>query len=181
MLFLIRLADVGLNRRLVALGRLATLQHVLLMDALHDNVLAIGVDATVGVEFPLANLLVKELVEVETVHLGLLADAQVHAGDVLDGHEQDAADGEGVDGDCGDFGKLLAHLHAVAVDAARVQRHTVQRRHGLVGEDSSQETANHAADAVQLEHVQTFVNAQPGVDVLAQGADDGCQEPDDGC
>jgi len=43
---------------------------------------------------PVIHLLVKELVEVKTSDFSLLVDTQVHAGDVLDDHEQDVADDE---------------------------------------------------------------------------------------
>lgn len=147
---------------------------------MHDKLRA-GINTTVGIQLPLANLLVKELIEVETLLLCLGADAQVHVRDVLEGKQQDARHDKRVGGDCGDFGKLLADLDAVAVDAAGVEGGAVEGGDGLVGEDARQEGADHAADAVELEDVEAFVYADPFVDVLAEGAHDGGDEANDCC
>lgn len=154
-----------------------------LVPAMHtmNNNLSIGIEATIGIHFPLTDLLIEELIEIETLHLSLLADTQVHVRDVLEHKQQDEAHDKRVGGYRGDFGKLLADLDAVAVDAAWVQRGTIEGRDGLVGEDAGQEGAHHAADAVQLEDVEALVHADPFVDVLAEGADDGGEEADDGC
>lgn len=149
------------------------------IDALDNIRLALDTSAHV-LALPLANLLVEELVEIETLHLGFVADAQMHEGDVLQDQEQDARYDEGVGGNGCDLGELLADLDAVAVDAARVERDAVEGADGLVGEDTGPEGAEHAADAVELEHVQPVVDADPLVDVLEQGAADGGEEADDG-
>jgi len=48
-------------------------------------------------------------------------------------------------------------------------------------EDTSQETSYHPTDTVKLEHIKTFINMKPFIDVLAESADNGCQEANDGC
>ena len=172
---------------LVTLGRLRPLLVVggggLVVGVVHtmNDDVGVRVEASGAIRLPLAELLVEELVEIEALHLGLFADAQVHIWDVLEGVQEDAADDKRVGRDGGDFGELLADLHAVAVDAAGVETHAVEGGDGLVGEDAGEEGAHHAADAVELEDVEALVDAHPFVDVLAQGAYDSCEESDDGC
>lgn len=131
--------------------------------------------------FPVTDLLVKKLIQIQAQHLRLFTDAQVHAGDVLENEQQDARHDEGVSGDGGDLSKLLADLHAVAVDSAGRFGRAVEHADGLVGEDARQERAHHAADAVQFEDVEALVDLEPFVQVLEGGADHGCQEADDRC
>lgn len=139
-------------------------------------------DIVHGLEIlPVPNLLVEELVQVQPAHLRLFADAQVHSGGVFQREEKNARDDERVSGDGGDFGKLLADLHSVAIDSAGSHCGAVEGADGLVGEDSRQERAHHAADAVQLEDVEPLVDFQPLVQVLQRGARDGCDEADHGC
>ena len=103
----------------------------------------------------------------------------MHAGDVLQDQQQDAADDEGVAGDGRDFGELFADLNAVTVKATRGQRNAIERRNGLIGEDASQEGADHATNAVKLEHVKAFVDADPRIEVLEAGAHDSSKEADE--
>lgn len=69
---------------------------------------------------PVADLLVEELVKIETNHLGFLADTEVHEGDVLEDVQQSAGHDEGVRGDSADFSQLLSDLNAISVDGAGV-------------------------------------------------------------
>jgi hypothetical protein len=128
---------------------------------------------------PITDLLVEELVEIQTHHLSFLTDTQVHARNVLESQQQNARHDERVSRDGGDFGKLLADLHAVAVDPAGGQGGAVEGADLLVGEDSCEEGAHHAADAVELEDVEAFVDVQPLVEVLEGSAGDGGDEADD--
>lgn len=130
---------------------------------------------------PVSDLLVEELVHVQTTHLRLLTDTEVHARDVLESVQQNARYDKRVSRNRGDSSKLLADLHALAVDSAGSTLGTVECADGLVGEDSREEGAHHAANAMQLEDVQAFVDVQPVVEVLKRGADDGGEEADERC
>ena len=110
-----------------------------------------------------------------------LTDTEVHAGNVFEDEQQDARDNERVGRDCSDLGELLANLHAVAVDTTRSGGGTIESADFLVSKDTSKEGSHHAADAVELEDVETFVDAQPVVEILEGSANDSCEESDDGC
>ena len=127
---------------------------------------------------PVSDLLVEELVHVQTTHLRFFADAEVHARDVLESVQQNARYDKRVSRNRSDSSKLLADLHTLAVDSAGSTLGTVECADGLVGEDSGEEGAHHAADAVQLEDVEAFVDVQPVVEVLQRGADYGGEEAD---
>lgn len=71
---------------------------------------------------PVTDLLVDELVKVETDHLGLLANTEVHEGNVLQTVKQDAGDDERVRGNRQNLGDLAADLDTHAVHGARVFR-----------------------------------------------------------
>lgn len=141
-------------------------------DAVRD-LLALEAD-----ELAVADLLVEELVQVEPVHLHLLAHAQVHEGRVLEDDQQHAAHHERVRRDGADVGQLEADLDAVAVPCALGDGGSVEGGDGGVGEDACQEGADHAADAVELEDVEALVDAEPLVDILHESADGRGQEPD---
>ena len=105
----------------------------------------------------------------------------MHAGNVLEDEQQDARDNKRVGRDGSDLGELLANLHAVAVDTTRGGGGTIESADLLVGKDTGEERSHHAADAVQLEDIETFVDVQPVVQILKRSAGDSCEESDDSC
>src|SRR2546423_1272676 len=78
---------------------------------------------------PVTDLLIEELIQVQTHHLSLLGGAQVHARNVLQDQEQNARDGERVRADRSDLSELLADLNAIAIDAARILRTAIKGGH----------------------------------------------------
>jgi hypothetical protein len=131
--------------------------------------------------FPVANLLIEELIKIKTKHLSFFTDTQMHARNVLEDEQQDARNDEGVSRDRSDLGELLANLHAVAVDTTRSRGGTIESANLLVGKNTGEERAHHSADTVKLEDVKAFVDVQPVVEVLERSADDCCEKSDDGC
>lgn len=152
---------------------LAILALLLAARGAHSSRLAMG-NLQLLQQSPITDLLIEELVDIQTDHLGLLAHAQVHAGDELDNVQQDAAHDERIARNGTDLSELQADLPAIAVHGAgRLGAEAVQRRDPGLGEDAGEEGADHAADAVQLEDVHALVDAQPLLDVLharARGA-----------
>jgi len=144
----------------------------------HLPVLALD---TTTKRLPFTNSLIEELIKVKTPKLSIAVDTQVHVRNVLQREKQDTADDKRVRRNSADLSKLLGDLDTIAVDATRVQTHAVESRNRLVSKDTSEETADHTTDTVKLEDLQTVVDAKPFVDVLAQSADDGRHEADDGC
>lgn len=137
-------------------------------------------DLVHGLErLPVADLFVEELVEIQSQHLSFLADTQVHAGNVLEGEQQDTRHNERVGRDGGDFGELLANLHAVSVDTTGGQGGTVESADLLVGKDAGEEGSHHATNSMKLEDVKAFVDVQPVVEILEGCAGDSCDEADD--
>ena len=128
---------------------------------------------------PIANLLVEELVKIQAKHLRFLTDTQMHARDVLEKEQEDARYDERVSRDGSDLRKLLADLHAVAVDTTGSQGGTVESADLLIGEDAGEERTHHATDAMELENIEAFVDVQPVVEILQGSADHSCEEPDD--
>ncbi len=75
---------------------------------------------------PVADLLVDELVEIQSAVLGILADAEVQAWDVLHDEKKGERHGERVSRDGGDLGHLVGHLYAVAIDHASEARSAIE-------------------------------------------------------
>ena len=132
-----------------------------------------------GHDIPIANLRLDEQGRIQTGLLGLLGDAQTHPpGQELEGREQDEGEDEAVGGNGGDLGELLADLDTVPVDTARLIGHAVEHGFRGRGEDARHEGSDHAANSVEFEDIEPFVDAYPPVDVPAQRADDRGDEPD---
>lgn len=127
---------------------------------------------------PIPNLLIKELVDIEPHHLRLLANAEVHAGDVLQDGKEDERNDEGISRDGANLSELFSNLYAVTVDAAGCLGDAVESGDPGLGEDTGADGADHAADAVELEDIHALVDADPFVEVGAEGADDGGDETD---
>ena len=143
-------------------------------DAMGDLVHVLVLEAS-----PVAYLLVEELVQVQANHLGFLADTQAETGNVLEDEKQNAGDDKAVGGDGSNLSELLADLDAITVDSTSCQSSTIERRDGLVSEAASEERSDHAADAMELEHVQSFVDTKPLVQILKRRTDDCSQEAND--
>jgi hypothetical protein len=129
---------------------------------------------------PVTNLLVEELVKIQTEDFSILVHTQVHEGNVLERKEEDAADNEGVGSDGSDLGKLFADLHTIAVKTTRVAGATIQRGDPLLGKDTGEERAHHATNTVELEDLHAIVDSEPLVEILERGANDRGKEADEG-
>ena len=125
---------------------------------------------------PVTNLLVMELINVETNHLSLLRDTETHAWGVLEDEEKDSRDGERVRGDGADIGELLADLDTLTVEATRGEGGTIEGGDPLLGEDAGEEAADDTADTVELEDIHALINTEPDIEVLDGGADDAGEE-----
>lgn len=144
-----------------------------IIDPMHHK-LRPGINPPISVQLPLPNLLIKELIEIESLFLSLSADPQMHVRNIFQRIKQHTRNNKRVSGNTRDLGELFSDLEAVAVDASWGEGGAVEGGDGLVGEDAGEEGAGHAAYAVEFEDVEAFVYAEPGVDVLAEGADYGC-------
>ena len=65
---------------------------------------------------PITNLLVMELINIQTDHLSLLRDTKTHARSVLEDEEEDRGNNEGVRGDGADISKLFADLDTDTIE-----------------------------------------------------------------
>ena len=88
---------------------------------------------------PVTNLLIEELVQVKTDHLGFLGNSQVHERNVLERIQQDAGNNERVGGNGTDLGELAADLDAHAIEGTLVDGCAVESRDPLLGEDAGEE------------------------------------------
>ena len=129
---------------------------------------------------PVTNLLVTKLVEIETHHLCLGCNTEMHAGDVLERVQQDTRDNEGVGSNGCNLSELATNLHTDAVHAAEavVRTHTIKIVDPGLAENTGEERTDHSADTVELEGIHAFVDLDPLVDVLAQRADGRGEETD---
>ena len=128
-------------------------------------------------ERPVANLLIEELVNVQSHHLSLLANTQMHVRSVLQNEEDDAGNHKAVRGDGRDLSELFSNLDTVAVDASCSVCRAVEHADGVVREDARQEGADDAANAVELEDLQALVDANPFVEILHASTHDCGNEP----
>ncbi|KAG9680227.1 ammonium transporter, partial [Aureobasidium melanogenum] len=129
-------------------------------------------------EVPVVHLFIEELVEIESSDLSLPVNTQVHAGNVLEDHEQDPADNKRVGRNGSNLGELLGNLNAIAVVGTRVERRTVESRDGLVGEDTSHEGSQDTANTMKLEDVESIIDVKPLVYVLQHSTDNSGDESD---
>jgi len=75
----------------------------------------------------------------------------------------------------------MADLNRIAVNGTRRKRSAIEHRDPFLGEDASEEGTADTANTVKTEDIQAFVHAEPFVQVLETGADDGGEEADETC
>lgn len=131
---------------------------------------------------PVTDLLFEELVKVETHHLSLFADTQVQEGNKLQSVEENARNNKGVGSNSAYLGQLVTDLDAVAVHGAEgiVWPHAIEIVDPRLRKETSQERTDHAANAVQLEDIETFIDLNPPVKVVAQSANSTSEESNEG-
>jgi hypothetical protein len=128
---------------------------------------------------PVPNLLiVAELISIKAHHLSFAADTEVHAGNELERVQQDARNGKGVGCNGDNLGELTTNLDTDAIHAAEtvVWAHSVKIVDPGLSENSGEERANHASNSMKFEHIHTFIDLDPLVNVLAETTDSTCQE-----
>lgn len=131
-------------------------------------------------ELPLPNLLIEELIKIQSPNLSVLTDPEPKSRDILQHQKHHATDAKTVPSDGANLRQLVRDLDSIPIDRAGVPARAVKGTDGLVCEDASQEAADDTTDAVQLEDFQPVVDAEEDVDVFAESADDGGHEPDHG-
>lgn len=116
---------------------------------------------------------VVEVFEVQTSQLIVLRCPDVAARDLVDDEQQDDRNDKGPGRACACCGKLVAHLLPVPVvpPAFVCVVHTIHGRYIVRGKEPSQDIANEAADPVDSEDVQTFIDAQQ---VLVSNGEERC-------
>jgi hypothetical protein len=144
--------------------------------------------------------LVVELVHVQANLFNIVRHTEVHTRDVLEDHEHDDAERERPGENRANLSKLQADLSAIAIDSTvNNSWNSIQRADFCGGEDTTgpqlafychsiplighlrEESATHAANAVELEHFESIIDVKPLVDFLEQTNDDGGDESDRGC
>lgn len=131
---------------------------------------------------PVANLLLIELIKVKTHYLSLFADTEMQEGNEFQSIEKDAGYDEGVGSNSADLGQLISDLDAVAIHGTEgvVGSHAVEIVDPRLREETGEERTDHAANAVQLEDVQTLIDLDPLIDVVAQSANSARKKSNEG-
>lgn len=130
-------------------------------------------------DFPIADVLLKELVHVQAALLHLVRDAEMKTRDVLQDKKQGQGNHKRVRGDGSNLGELSANLDTDTINAARGDGSAIKGGDGLRSKDTGKERSGHTSDAMELEDIHSLVDVQPLVDVVTEGANDGGEETDD--